>query len=288
MNPEITGPWDIGFSRDFTFYGTLFLFFPSPFPPDPGSRLAPRLMVLLRQFVQAQGNSQHRGVRRGGNSHFNQDSGSTSHRLRIFSNGPFTSPSAGAAGPRSILPFSLLPLLLRHKSRWNTLPATTATATPPPSLASLPPYHPISTPFLSDLLRFRFLLPCSHKSYKVPSKFYHSIDEVVGKLPPEDNQFPFASCHSVYYLHGLYPPFNTFPLGTFRLDTNMATTRAQFEEVFTSVVVPELIAEVKKTQISENAVQWIERVCYTPPPPLFLFMPRSTVLSISPFLLLIN
>ena len=233
--------------------------------------------MLLRQFVQAQGNSQHRGVRRGGNSHFNQDSGSTSHPLRIFSNGPFTSASAGAAGPRSILlvPFSLLPLLLRHKSGWNTLPATAATAaTATPSLGSLPPYHhPISTPFLSDLLRFRFLLPCSHKSYKLPSKFYYSIDEVVGKLPPKDNQFPFASCHSVYYLHGLYPPFNTFPLGTFRLDTNMATTRAQFEEVFTNVIVPELMAEVKKTQISENAVQWVERVCYTPPS---LFLPFSS------------
>ena len=259
------------------FYGRCFLFFPSPFPLDPGSRLAPRLMVLLRQFVQAQGNSQHRGVRRDANSHFDQDSGSTSHRLRIFSNGSFTSPSTGTAGPRSTepitLPFSLLPLLLRHKNRWNTLSATTtAAASPLPS--SLPPYHPTSAPFLSDLLRFRFLLPCSHKSYKVPSKFYYSIDGVVGKLPPEDNQFPFAGCHSVYYLHGLYPPFNTFPPGIFRLDTNMATTRAQFEEVFTNVVVPELIAEVKKTQISENVVQWIERVCY-PSPFSFFFTPRS-------------
>lgn len=226
-------------------------------------------MVLLRQFLQAQGNPQHRGVHRDANSHFNQDSGSTSHRLRIFPNGSFPSPSTGTAGPRStestILPFSLLPLLLRHKNRWNTLSATTSAAaaavSPLPS-SSLPPYNPTSAPFLSDLLRFRFLLPCSHKSYKVPSKFYYSIDGVVGKLPPEDNQFPFAGCHSVYYLHGLYPPFNTFPLGIFRLDTNMAATRAQFEEVFTNVIVPELIAEVKKTQISENVVQWIERVCY--------------------------
>ncbi|KAG0133771.1 putative farnesyl-diphosphate synthetase [Tuber indicum] len=39
----------------------------------------------------------------------------------------------------------------------------------------------------------------------------------------------------------------------------MATTRPQFEEVFTNVIVPELVAEVRKTQISENAIQWIER-----------------------------
>lgn len=252
-------------------------------------------MVLLRQFVQAQGNPQHRGVRRDANSHFNQDSGtgSTSHRLRIFANGSFTSPSTGTVGPRStesttlLVPFSLLPLLLRHKNRWNTLSATTTAAAAAASpLPSLPPYHPTSAPFLSDLLRFRFLLPCSHKSYKVPSKFYYSIDEIVGKHPPEDNQFPFAGCHSVYYLHGLYPPFNTFPLGIFRLDTTMATTRAQFEEVFTNVIVPELIAEVKKTQISENVVQWIERVCYPSPP--FFFTPRSIHLSISSVLLLIN
>jgi len=39
----------------------------------------------------------------------------------------------------------------------------------------------------------------------------------------------------------------------------MAITRAEFEAIFRDTIVPELIAEVKKTGISDNAVQWVTR-----------------------------
>lgn len=40
----------------------------------------------------------------------------------------------------------------------------------------------------------------------------------------------------------------------------MATTRPEFEVVFRDIIVPELIDEVKKTGISENAVEWVTKV----------------------------
>jgi len=39
----------------------------------------------------------------------------------------------------------------------------------------------------------------------------------------------------------------------------MANTRQTFEAVFRNVVVPEIVAEVQKTNIASNAVQWLER-----------------------------
>ncbi|KAL7274787.1 Farnesyl pyrophosphate synthetase [Rhizina undulata] len=39
----------------------------------------------------------------------------------------------------------------------------------------------------------------------------------------------------------------------------MATTRPEFEKVFTSTIVPDIIDEVKKTGISNNCIQWLQK-----------------------------
>lgn len=40
----------------------------------------------------------------------------------------------------------------------------------------------------------------------------------------------------------------------------MTTTRPDFEAVLTGTIIPELIAEVSKTGISENAIEWVTKV----------------------------
>lgn len=40
----------------------------------------------------------------------------------------------------------------------------------------------------------------------------------------------------------------------------MTTTRPEFEAILTGIIIPELIGEVKKTGISDNAVEWVTKV----------------------------
>lgn len=40
----------------------------------------------------------------------------------------------------------------------------------------------------------------------------------------------------------------------------MTTTRLDFEAVLKGTIIPELIGEVKKTGISENAIEWVTKV----------------------------
>jgi hypothetical protein len=42
----------------------------------------------------------------------------------------------------------------------------------------------------------------------------------------------------------------------------MTTKRPEFEAIFQETIVPELIAEVHKTGISDNAVEWIAKVMF--------------------------